>query len=222
MIERPDAPVPFAHMKAGRRPASLSEKPRVHVSYAWQHESEVIVNQVEAALQPACDWRRDRTALAPGDWVSHFMTEIGYSDCAVVVISDKYLKSHYCMRELLSLYQTSQADKSEMLERIVPIVLPTADIDSDESRLNHAKYWKSRYEEIHEAAQGLDLLEQGDATRRALLTVADFKHHVVDMLAWVSDVLMPRVGAAGQAGDDAAVIQAAAILVRKRTGVTRS
>jgi internalin A len=156
--------------------------------------------------------------MKPGDWISRFMAEIGASDCVVVVLSEKYLRSHFCMRELLGLYQTSQGEKSTMLDRIVPVVLPSADIDRAESRLTHAKHWKTRYDTIRAAAAGLDLLEQGEATRRELLAVADFKHHVVDMLAWLSDVLMPRVAQAGaQAGDDAAV-DAAVELVRRRIG----
>jgi internalin A len=210
---------PFANLQAGPRPANGPQhKPRVHVSYAWQTESTALVDRLEAALQPLCDWRRDHSAMKPGDWISRFMAEIGASDCVVVVLSEKYLRSHFCMRELLGLYQTSQGEKSTMLDRIVPVVLPSADIDRAESRLTHAKHWKTRYDTIRAAAAGLDLLEQGEATRRELLAVADFKHHVVDMLAWLSDVLMPRVAQAGaQAGDDAAV-DAAVELVRRRIG----
>jgi internalin A len=214
-------PEPFANLRAGPRPPSLpAHQARVHVSYAWETESQALVAQVEAALRPVCDWRRDQQAMRPGDWISRFMAEIGSSACVVVVLSQRYLQSHYCMRELLSLYQTSQGDKAAMLGRVVPMVLPSAHIDRAESRLQHAKYWKARYDDIARATEGLDMLEQGETTRRELLAVADFKHHVVDMLAWLADVLMPRVGAKASAdGDgDGAVVAAAAELVRQRLG----
>ena len=210
---------PFANLHAGPRPADLPRhKPRVHVSYAWQTESEALVDRLELALRPICEWRRDQSAMKPGDWISRFMTEIGTSDCVVVVLSEKYLRSHFCMRELLGIYQTSQGEKSTMLDRIVPIVLPNADIDLTESRLSHARHWKARYKTIRAATDGLDMLEQGETTRRELLAVADFKHHVVDMLAWLSDVLMPRVAFSGHDDGEDAVVDAAVQLVSRRIG----
>jgi len=51
------------------------------------------------------EFRRDKTHMRTGDWISHFMAEIGRADRVLVVLSDKYLRSPNCMRELLHLYQ---------------------------------------------------------------------------------------------------------------------
>lgn len=193
-------------------------KPRVHVSYSHEGESQQIVDQIGAALQPICDWRRDILVLRAGDWISRFMDEIGDSNCVVIVLSAKYLESPYCMRELLSLYQTSLGNKSTMLDRIVPVVLPSACISRPEDRLRHVRYWKERYNDIEAAGQGLSVLEFGETTRRELLAVADFKHHVADMLAWLTDTLMPRMSSATKQGKSEFLVRSAVDLVRSRIG----
>ena len=40
------------------------------------------------------------------------------------MISDKYLRSPYCMFEIYKLWQKSQTVEEDMAERVVPIVLP--------------------------------------------------------------------------------------------------
>ena len=211
--QEPEAP--FANVRAAPRPAEpKGPLPKVYVSYAWCGESEALVNRLEATLQGHCEWRRDKTAMRTGDWISRFMAEIGASPCVVTVISAEYLRSEFCMRELLALYQTSQGDKASMLERIVPVVLPDAGIRELKHRHDHALYWRQRYEEIEASGARLSQLEQGDATRHELLAMADFKHHVVDMLTWVADVLKPRVGS----GDEPDPVPAVAEWVKQRIG----
>lgn len=202
---------PFAHVQAGLRPSTPNGAlPIVHVSYAW-NVCDAFVDRLGDLLKGECDWRRDREQMRPGDWISRFMDEIGLSACVVVVISDKYLKSDYCMRELLSLWRSSRSDKVQMLERIVPVVMPDARLDDDLERLGRARYWKHREQQLREAAADLDLAA-GDSTRAKLLRIGEFKHHVVDMLDWIADVLMPRAGQ----GHDEPVLEAVVELVRRR------
>ena len=181
-------------------------KPVVHVSYAWGGESEELVDQLETKFSASYTFRRDRAAMRSGDWVSKFIAEIGQSQCVLVVFSEKYLKSSYCMRELLHLHQSSLGDKAAMLERIVPIVLGDAKIDDAVARLNVARHWKAERERLELATQGLNPLAWGDTTRNELLRIHDFEHHSADMLAWVADVLMPRGAAAVSAGNFQAVV----------------
>jgi internalin A len=43
---------------------------------------------------------RDKTAMHPGDLISDFTKAIMRADLVLVVLSDKYLRSPYCMTEL--------------------------------------------------------------------------------------------------------------------------
>ena len=119
------------------------------------------------------------------------------------------------MRELLYLYQTALADKEALLKRIVPIIMPDAAIGTLLERLEYAKYWSEQCGALELSRRGLDDLSQGEATRRELLLTYDFKHHVVDMLTWVSDVLMPRAGRVGKEELGEAVVE----LVRRNLGL---
>jgi hypothetical protein len=69
---------------------------------------------------------RDKTALHPGDLISDFMKAIAQADQVVVVLSDKYLRSPYCMTELHGIYQRAQGEKSDFLEHVIPLALNDA------------------------------------------------------------------------------------------------
>lgn len=191
-----------------------ADRPVIHVSYAWGGESDVLVDGIASRVEKEFELRRDRSAMRPGDWISHFMFEIGQSQCVLVVLSHKYLQSHYCMRELLYLHQSSLGDKASLLERIVPVVLDDARIDNAGDRLDAVKYWTERRKRLETDCAGMDIVAMGASTREELLLIRDFEHHCADMLAWVSDVLMPR-GAAAIATND---FKALADLLIRRTG----
>src|SRR6516165_2213749 len=71
------------------------------------------------------DWNiiRDKNVMRSGDLISGFMKRIGLADRVIVVLSDKYLRSAYCMTELYSIYQRSVGEKEDFLRRITSIVL---------------------------------------------------------------------------------------------------
>jgi internalin A len=51
------------------------------------------------------------------------MKLIGRADHVIVVLSDKYLRSPYCMTELYGIYQRSLGEKEDFLGRIIPLAL---------------------------------------------------------------------------------------------------
>jgi internalin A len=89
-----------------------SSRPTVYISYAWGDPQETgvsredIVNQLyETLIREGYNVKRDKMDLEYKGLISQFMADIGRGDCVVVIISDKYLKSPYCMHELLAIYQ---------------------------------------------------------------------------------------------------------------------
>jgi internalin A len=46
---------------------------------------------------------RDKNALHPGDPISTFIKTLGQARLVIVVLSEKYLRSPYCMTELYSI-----------------------------------------------------------------------------------------------------------------------
>ena len=73
-------------------------KAEIFLSYAWGGESEKIVNELDKAFQEkGITLIRDKRDLGFKGMITDFMVQIGEGNAVVTVISDKYLKSSYCM-----------------------------------------------------------------------------------------------------------------------------
>ncbi len=119
----------------------------IFISYAWGGESEKIVNELDNAFKEAgILLTRDKRDLGFKGIITNFMNEIGTGKAVVLVISDKYLKSPYCMYELLEIYRNLKFE-----ERIFPIVLGDAKIFEPLPRLQYLKYWKEKKNELDTA-----------------------------------------------------------------------
>lgn len=121
-------------------------KPEIFVSYAWGGESEEIVDKLDAVLQNNnLKLTRDKRDLAYQERISFFMDQIGKGKGIVVVISEKYLKSPYCMYELLEIYQNKDFES-----RIIPIVLSDAKIYDTDSLLAYQEFWIAEKNKLDE------------------------------------------------------------------------
>lgn len=117
------------------------------ISYAWGGESENIVNEIDKTFQEkGITITRDKRDLGFKGMITDFMNQIGKGKAVIVVISDKYLKSPYCMYELLEIYRNL-----EFQERIFPIVLGDANIFEPIPRLQYLKHWQDKKKELDDA-----------------------------------------------------------------------
>jgi hypothetical protein len=169
------------------------------VSYAWgdltpegKDSEEIIDRLCAAAEQRGIRILRDKTALGLGESISRFMQRIGRGDRIFVVLSDKYLKSPYCMFELFEVWRNSRADSTSFVERVRAYTLPGTKVSTSLDRLQHAIYWKEQYEALEAVVKshGLGILGENDLRQFKLMQ--DFAHRVSDILATVADVLQPR------------------------------
>jgi hypothetical protein len=124
----------------------------IFISYAWGEENEIIVNQLDNALQTrGLKVVRDKRDLEYKGSISKFMDRIGRGDCVIVVISDKYLKSPNCMYELVEI-----AGNKQFEDRIFPIVLSGADIYRFKGQIQYIKYWEDQIKELKGDLKDLD------------------------------------------------------------------
>lgn len=202
---------PFANLTPGPVPRAADAPIPVYVSYAWEPVSQAFVDEVGQRL-PAdrFEFRRDKTHMQAGDWISRFMAEIGRADRVLVVLSDKYLRSPNCMRELLHLFQRSQGDRANLMSRVVTVILGDLKIDRATGRAVYIRHWRDEHKALESVFQDLGVAAMGAADREEWLAIQDFQHRVSDIMAWVADVLMPR----GAEGLDAAI----ALLDTRRDG----
>jgi hypothetical protein len=107
---------------------------------------ETIVDWAErySGLQdmPSLLFFRDHKDLQYGDSIDSFMTRIGMCKTVIRVISDKYLRSRYCMIEALRMDQYRDEEK-----RIFTIVWEDAELENEAVYMKH---WKDRCVDILE------------------------------------------------------------------------
>jgi internalin A len=196
----PDAPAPPAApektpMDFGRDPA---EPPRCYVSYAWADENDPAREVKVDELCDAADKRgfkiiRDKDAMKRGDSISAFMERIGEGDRVYVFLSDKYLKSEFCMYELYAIWRRSGQDKDEFKRRVRLYKLDDAKIGSLRDRLPYANYWDDDLKAIRAALQGRDpTLVLGESGAKDYRRLSEFASHVVDILQVFADTLQAR------------------------------
>jgi internalin A len=162
------------------------------VSYAWNDESKSIVDRLcDEATQRGIEILRDKSGLGLGESISRFMQKLGAGDRVFVILSEKYLKSAYCMYELLEVWRNARMDDEEFRQRIRVYRLTDAKMSSPLERVLCAKYWNEQFKELDAVVRehGPDLLGQADFKRYRLMQ--DFAHHVGDMLALIADTLQP-------------------------------
>ncbi|MCY2964426.1 MAG: toll/interleukin-1 receptor domain-containing protein, partial [Planctomycetota bacterium] len=195
-IERPGLPE-FSEllneMRAGE--TTRAGDSTIFVSYAWGDnqtpagvERQLTVDQLCAKLK-SWGWqvRRDNTELKQGEIISEYMKRLGRGDRIVVILSEKYLRSQYCMAELHYIYQRSLGDQQEFLKRVVPMALADARFSTPEERLEHARHWRGRHDRLK---ADWELL--GSRDQQLLKDMNRWSQEIGDMLAFVNDSLIPR------------------------------
>lgn len=133
----------------------MTPQPEIFISYAWkdreqstEESRELLVDQLcQAFAARGYPIIRDKSALSYRDSIEKFMKRIGEGHFVIAVISDKYLRSDYCMYEALQLLAHEDVDS-----RVFPVVLPDADIFSDNA-LEYKVFWKKRLENFSRLLQ---------------------------------------------------------------------
>lgn len=135
----------------------MTSNPAIYLSYAWGDKNEsgesrekIADRLYESLLNDGYRVIRDKESLGYRGSISEFMKEIGRGSLIIVVISDKYLKSPYCMFELLEIFRKSGSEVSEMREKIFPIVLDDAKIYNPAEVVNYVDFWKEKRDELNE------------------------------------------------------------------------
>ncbi len=146
----PREPGPTA--AARTEPAATDTRQAVYVSYAWGDPHETGPESREDIVERLCgsltadgyDVRRDKHHLGYQGSITEFMQEIGRGACIIVVVSDKSLRSTFCMYEVL------EVDRNrDFRKRVCPVVLSDAKIHSAADRLAYVAHWQEEYNRLH-------------------------------------------------------------------------
>lgn len=175
--------------------ATQNSKTPIYISYAWRDEREAgtsredIVDRLYQSLKDdGYDVRRDKMDLGYKRLISDFMKEIGRGACIIAVISDKYLRSQYCMFELLEIYRNAYED-SNFDERLFPIVLSEARIHDVLDRSGYTAIWVDKRNQIDTRVKemGHEVFSTEGSLREAE-RIRDIGNHADKLLSFVANM----------------------------------
>ena len=120
------------------------------------------------------------------------MRRIGAGGRVFVILSAKYLRSPYCMFELLEIWRYSRDDEADFRWRVRIYALADADARTSIERIKLAAHWKTQHDEIEALIKehGGQIVGTQDFQRFKLM--GDFYRHVPDILATMFDTVQPR------------------------------
>lgn len=179
---------------------------QIYFSYSWENDPnrigmddsrEKMVDELYDTLQSeGYIVRRDRMDLEYTGLISEFMDDLGKADLIAVFLTDKYLRSMYCMHELTQIYINSQADKAKFARRVLPIRVEDIDLDSPQTFTTYFDHWNEKFAEWDKVfanptyrQQATDLWDKFQKTRKIKDNFASVLSYFNDMNAKTRDLL---------------------------------
>jgi hypothetical protein len=107
-------------------------------------------------------------------------------------MSDKYLRSIYCMTELYEIWLRCMADEDIFRKRVHVFTLPDARISNVLLRSEYISWWQEEHAKIERLMRekGQDILSVSDYEE--FRRMGHLVRHLPDILSLVQDVLRPR------------------------------
>lgn len=159
-------------------------KSTIFISYAWNPESETIVEKIEKEfLDKGISVVRDKTELQYKGGIKPFMEKIGKGQYVILVISEKYLKSQHCMFELLQIFKNP-----DFYDRIFPIVLDDVKISKATERLEFVKYWESEVDHLDKSIRELRNLSNIQGVTDELNLYAEIRNNIAMLTNILADI----------------------------------
>ena len=197
--EAPDAKADEVPVRPAYEPSKVLE---YYVSYAWGDDT-TEGKEREAVVDRLCSEAeargkriiRDKTAMKIGDRISIFMDRIGkgvVNGRVCIVLSDKYLKSPYCMHELFDVWRNCREDAGTFIDRTRVLVLPSAKIATAVERAQYVIYWQSAFKALDALVREHGQFVLSDKDNAEFRLMSRFVSETANVLQLVQDTLRPR------------------------------
>lgn len=132
---------------------------------------------------------RDIKELNNWDSIKAYMNLIDKAECAVLLLSEAYLKSQNCMYEVLEVMRNA-----EYREKIFPVVIERK-IYTSIGRARYVRYWKEEFNALRNELSGLEPYELG-RLGEDLKRIQEIKTNIADFLDAVADMNNPQIESA--------------------------
>jgi hypothetical protein len=184
------------------RPVAAAASPpvgqSVYISYAWgdstpegQRRGQLVDDLCQALSASGISVLIDREQVKPGERISAFMDAISKGDMIIVVLSDRYLESEFCMYEINGIWRQSNEDEHLFLSRVIPLILPDAKLKTTADLLARGEYWLSIKRDLDRKVGG-SLDSVGSRLFARYKLIKQFAEHVSDLLLLLVDKQEPR------------------------------
>jgi TIR domain len=131
-----------------KRKKGIAADPKIFFSYAWDQDEALIMQLYNSLKKDGFNVIKDKENIGYKGVISKFMSEIGSADFIIVAISDKYLKSKFCMYELYEIFRNSGMNSDKFGKKIFPIRIDESINLSDPDVVNgYTRYWKQQEQE---------------------------------------------------------------------------
>ena len=180
--------------------SSVKEEPRaprqgkVYFSYAWgddqeegESREELVDKLYDALLKEPFELQRDKKSLEYGGLISQFMQELGKGDLIVVFVSDKYVRSEYCMYELYEIARNCQWEKQHFTQRILPVRVEKLTLDEPDTLEDYFDHWEkkqSKWERLIQKRLGQITSSQSDRYHK----IKQVHNSWGDLADWLMDI----------------------------------
>ena len=166
--------------------------PQYFVSYARGNAAnpdlaDVVDEFCARAKAEGLEIRRDENEINYGDSIREFMQRLAKGDRVLICLSDKYLKSEFCMRELLEIWRRHGSDESRFREHVWLFALDDADIWTPLGRGKAAQYWAEQHAKLEPLIKHL-----GRKDLSKFKAMQEYWTLTGDILEAIGDTLQPR------------------------------
>lgn len=164
----------------------------IFISYAWKDTKTEQGRQREKLVDAVCETLaaqkykivRDKATLTIGNSIRQFMQRIGNGNYIIIVISDKYLRSEYCMFEAVEIIELKGYEQN-----IFPVVLPDADIYSNDGQFKYINYWREKGQKIRKMVENTLNVEDDFAMTKVAEKIMEIADKIDDFIYFISDKL---------------------------------
>ena len=161
-----------------------ANRPTIYISHAWGGESEKLVQKImHKFAKEGIEITLDKKDLGYRQSINAFMERLGEADAIIIVVSNKYLHSEYCMFELLQIYENKN-----ILERIFPVVLDEVNIAKSTNRLDLVKYWENQTKELENKIRDLDSISNIEGITEDLNLYQNIRTKIAKLTSILKDI----------------------------------
>jgi len=132
-------------------------KKTIFISYS--HKDKGVAEIIEKDLRPAdLQFIRDDRDLQYMGSIQEFMGLIKATDFVMLIISEAYLKSQNCMKEVMDFFSTKNH-----IERTLLVGAGNVDIFQADKRIEYLKFWDQEINSLNDKLKTLNILSNADS-----------------------------------------------------------